>query len=198
MSRVRAASPARPRPAPAPPSILRSEYLVLLLCVVYFLALLPFTPGLAAAGEPRQPSATLLPLFVVADGPDVVLITGGIDLSLTSIIALTSVVGAAVMNGERRLAGGSSARRPGGHRCHAAGRRGRGPAQRRWPSPGFSMPPFIVTLTSMMFFSGLAIWLTQSRNIDNLPAAFRRLGGKTGIGPRRWRWPLAVGAHTCC
>ena len=45
----------------------------------------------------------------------------------------------------------------------------------------FRMPPFIVTLTAMMFFSGFAIWLTKSKNINNLPGAFNALGGKTWI-----------------
>ncbi|MEJ7709379.1 MAG: ABC transporter permease [Pyrinomonadaceae bacterium] len=40
----------------------------------------------------------------------------------------------------------------------------------------FAMPPFIVTLTAMMFFSGLAIWLTQSRNIYGLPSSFLAIG----------------------
>jgi ribose transport system permease protein len=43
------------------------------------------------------------------------------------------------------------------------------------------MPPFIVTLTAMMFFSGLAIWLTTSKNIGDLPAAFNAIGGKVWI-----------------
>jgi ribose transport system permease protein len=38
------------------------------------------------------------------------------------------------------------------------------------------MPAFIVTLTTMMFFSGLAIWLTKSKNIAGLPSAFTSLG----------------------
>jgi ribose/xylose/arabinose/galactoside ABC-type transport system permease subunit len=40
------------------------------------------------------------------------------------------------------------------------------------------MPAFIVTLTTMMFFSGSAIWLTQSRNIFNLPPLFNNIGGQ--------------------
>jgi ribose/xylose/arabinose/galactoside ABC-type transport system permease subunit len=43
------------------------------------------------------------------------------------------------------------------------------------------MPAFIVTLTSMMFVSGLAIWLTRSRNIGNLPAGFSQIGGRLWI-----------------
>jgi ribose/xylose/arabinose/galactoside ABC-type transport system permease subunit len=38
------------------------------------------------------------------------------------------------------------------------------------------MPPFIVTLTAMMFFSGLAIWLTKSKTIYGLPKSFIAIG----------------------
>jgi ribose/xylose/arabinose/galactoside ABC-type transport system permease subunit len=58
----------------------------------------------------------------------------------------------------------------------------------------FRMPPFIVTLTSMMFFSGLAIWFTQSKNIGNLPAVFNALGGKTWLASLISA-PLAGAAH---
>jgi len=43
------------------------------------------------------------------------------------------------------------------------------------------MPPFMVTLASMMGFSGLAVWITQSKNINALPPAFTLLGGRTAI-----------------
>ena len=48
------------------------------------------------------------------------------------------------------------------------------------------MPPFIVTLTTMMFFSGLAIWVTtlltpDGSSIGNLPPGFAFLGqGRIG------------------
>ena len=43
------------------------------------------------------------------------------------------------------------------------------------------MPSFMVTLTTMMFLSGLAIWLTQSKNIPGLPKAFTRIGSQLWI-----------------
>jgi ribose/xylose/arabinose/galactoside ABC-type transport system permease subunit len=43
------------------------------------------------------------------------------------------------------------------------------------------MPPFIVTLTAMMFFSGLAVWLTRSMNVSHLPGSFLALGKDTRI-----------------
>jgi ribose/xylose/arabinose/galactoside ABC-type transport system permease subunit len=38
------------------------------------------------------------------------------------------------------------------------------------------MPPFMVTLTSMMLISGLAVWWTQSKTIHNLPHSFLIFG----------------------
>jgi ribose/xylose/arabinose/galactoside ABC-type transport system permease subunit len=160
--------------------LLQSEYLVLILAGVYFLALLPFTPRLADRGNLGNVLATLLPLFVVAVGQTLVLITGGIDLSVTSIMALTSVVGALAMNGENGWLAGSAWAAPAGLLLMlltgAAAGFLNGAAV-----TGFRMPPFIVTLTSMMFLSGLAVWLTQSRTIYGLPAGFNALGGRTAI-----------------
>jgi ribose/xylose/arabinose/galactoside ABC-type transport system permease subunit len=160
--------------------LLRPEYLVLILSALYFLALLPVTPGFASTENLANLLATLLPLFVVAMGQTIVLVTGGIDLSVTSIIALTSVTGAAVMSGDHGWLAGNPLAVPAGILAMllvgalVGGFNGVAVTQ-------FKMPPFIVTLTSMMFFSGLAIWLTKSRNIGNLPAAFNAIGGRTGV-----------------
>ena len=74
-----------------------SEYLVPGLTVLLFIALAPFTPGLATGAGLLSILGYLLPLLVVAIGMTLVMITGGIDLSVTSIIALASVVGAKLM-----------------------------------------------------------------------------------------------------
>lgn len=74
-----------------------SEHLVLGLTVLLFFALAPFTPGLISSANLLNILGYLLPLFIVAIGMTLVMITGGIDLSVTSIIALTSVVGAKLM-----------------------------------------------------------------------------------------------------
>ncbi len=158
--------------------LILSEYLVLFLSVVYFGALAPFTPGFATIDNLGNLLATLLPLFVVAMGQTLVLITGGIDLSVTAIIALCSITGAAVMNGDHGWLAGHPLAVPAAIAAMllvgtlVGLLNGAAVAQ-------FKMPPFIVTLTGMMFFSGLAVWLTQSKNIGNLPAAFNAIGGKT-------------------
>lgn len=172
---------------------LRSEYLILLLCLIYFVSLAPFTPGLTTPGNFANVLTTLLPLFVVAVGQTVVLIGGGIDLSVTSIMALCSITGAAVMNADHGLLAGQPSAVPigiGAMLLIGALVGGLNGLAITW----FRMPPFIVTLTSMMFFSGLAIWLTQSKNIGNLPPAFN------AIGSRLWMaLPVALllggGAH---
>lgn len=44
------------------------------------------------------------------------------------------------------------------------------------------MPPFMVTLVTMSFFSGFAIYLTRSENIMHLPESFIVIG-RGGLGP---------------
>jgi len=174
-----------------------SEYWVLYLSIVCFLALFPFTPRLASVENLRNIFSNMLPLLIVAIGETIVLITGGIDLSVTSVIGLSSVTGASIMSSDQGLLAGNPA-------APAAAIGGmvlvgalvgwlNGVAVTR-----LRMPPFIVTLTAMMFFSGLAVWLTQSRPIYDLPARFNELGQGA------WLWVpnafviaglLAVSAH---
>jgi ribose/xylose/arabinose/galactoside ABC-type transport system permease subunit len=117
----------------------------------------------------------MLPLLAVAVGQTFVLVTGGIDLSVTSIIALSSVAGGAIMSAETGILGQSAWAVPAGLACML------------WVGiflgslngaavTGLKMPPFIVTLTAMMFFGGLAVWSTQSRNIYGLPEALHQIG----------------------
>ncbi len=160
--------------------VLRSEYFVLLLSAAYCAACAPFTPDFATGGNIANVLATLLPLFVAALGQTVVLITGGIDLSAMSIVALASIAGAAVMSGEQGLLAGSPSAVPAALLAMALVGAAAG-ALNGVAIACLRLPPFIVTLTSMMFFSGLAIALTQSRNIGALPAAFNALGGSTWL-----------------
>jgi ABC-type xylose transport system permease subunit len=155
--------------------LIRSEYLVLLLCGALFTALAPFTPGLATRENAGNMLGSLAPLLIVALGQTLVLIAGGIDLSVTSIIALTSIAGAAVMNRENGWLKDQPLAMPIGVGVMlllgALVGAGNGLAVTK-----LRMPAFIVTLTTMMFFSGLAIWLTKSKNIAGLPSAFTSLG----------------------
>jgi ribose/xylose/arabinose/galactoside ABC-type transport system permease subunit len=149
---------------------LLSDYLVLGLTVLLFGGFLPFTPGLASVENLLNILSYLLPLLIVAIGLTLVMITGGIDLSVTSIIALTSVVGARLMAEQTS----ASALVLGLAAMLALGA-GLG-ALNGAVITLLRLPPFIVTLASMMFLSGFAVWFTHSKNIYNLPASFLLLG----------------------
>ena len=150
-----------------------SEYLVLGLTALLFVVFAPFTPGLATRASFLNILGYLLPLFIVAIGMTVVMIAGGIDLSVTSIIALTSVVGAKLMSEH----GGSAIV---GVVAMLALGAGIGSVNGIIIAL-LRLPPFIVTLASMMFLSGFAVWFTQSKNIYGLPPAFLALGQKLPI-----------------
>ncbi len=158
-----------------PKAVVASEYLILALCALYFAAMAPWVDGFASAGNLGNMFIYMLPLLVVATGQTIVLITAGIDLSVTSIIALASVTGAMVINGDTGVLAGNALATPVGVliMLSVGGAIGllNGLLITR-----FRMPPFIVTLTAMMFFSGFAIWLTKSKSIYNLPAGFLLLG----------------------
>jgi ribose/xylose/arabinose/galactoside ABC-type transport system permease subunit len=174
--------------AARPPAMLRlkvrkfvlSEHLVLWLSILYVTLLGPSVPGFFSTENAVNILLALLPLFLAALGQTFVLITGGIDLSVTSVIGLTSVVGAKVMTAQHGWLGNSPWATPlavlvmlllgtgiGGLNGLAITR--------------LRLPAFIVTFTGMMFFGGLAIWVTQSRNIGALPDSFNRLGGNAWL-----------------
>lgn len=157
--------------------LIRSEYLVLVLCGILLAALAPFTPGLVSTDNFGNVLMNLLPLLVVAVGQTLVLISGGIDLSATSTIALTSVFGGMIMNSSNGWFASHPFAAPlaivlmlllgaviGGFNGLSVTK--------------LRMPAFMVTLTTMMFLSGLAIWLTKSKNISGLPATFTALGNR--------------------
>jgi ribose/xylose/arabinose/galactoside ABC-type transport system permease subunit len=119
-------------------------------------------------------------------GQNLVLITGGIDLSVTSTIAMASVTGAMVMGGEEGILMGSAIATP----AAIIGMMITGAVIGSINGAVVSllrMPPFIVTLTAMMFFSGFAVWMTQSQSIFNLPDSFLAIGQQM-----RFAIPLTV------
>lgn len=173
--------------------LLHSDYLVLCLSLVYFVALAPFTPGFTSRENLANILITLLPLFILAVGQTIVLITGGIDLSVTSIIALCSITGASIMNADSGWLAGSSFAIPASVIAMLLTGALVG-LLNGIAITQFRMPPFIVTLTAMMFFSGLAIWLTHSKNIGDLPDAFNAIGSKTWLA-LPLTLLLAIAAH---
>jgi len=179
---------------------LLSENFVLYLSIVSFAALYLFMPYIASGRNLANISSNMWPLLALVLGQMFVLILGGIDLSQTSIMALTSVVGGMLMTTQLNptlfeksplwgillspegspISGTALAVPVGIVAMLTVGMlvgllNGLAVAK-------FRMPAFMVTLVSMMFFSGLAIYLTKSENIMYLPGGFMMLGSGE-IGP---------------
>ena len=99
--------------------------------------------------------------------------------SRPSIIAMASVVGASVMTGDAGYANGTGFEILAGILAFIAVGSVIG-VFNGMCTTRFNMPPFIVTLTTMMFFSGAAIWYTtvhtDASSIGNLPRAFIEIG----------------------
>ena len=75
-----------------------SEYSILILAALYFLVMWPLLPELASAENLSNFFISMLPLLALAIGQTVVLISGGIDLSMTAVIAAASVLSARIAN----------------------------------------------------------------------------------------------------
>jgi len=141
------------------------------MCLGYYLFMALVTPGFFTANNSWNLLYNFLPLLIIAVGQTFVMLTAGIDLSVTAIVALASVVGGYAMsrdtspvsNPAAAIAAGVFAMLLVGLLVGAFN----GLAVAR-----LKMPAFMVTLTTMIFFSGLAVGLTESQNLYNLPEAF--------------------------
>jgi ribose/xylose/arabinose/galactoside ABC-type transport system permease subunit len=175
------------RPMNAARWLLFSDYLVLALTALYVAALSFFVPEILSPTNLRDVFLEILPLFVAAMGLMMVLMVAQIDLSATSIMAMGCVVGASIMTSQ------------GGYLAGHAG----APVVATLAivvigiligvlngvcTIVFDMPSFLVTLTTMMFFSGAAVWYTAAHtssgsSIGSLPPAFLAIGygGVAGI-----------------
>lgn len=182
-------------------ALLQSQHFVLYLTLAYFAVLSLFIPHMTASRNLANLSSNLWPLLALAIGQMFVLIVGGIDLSQTSIMAMAGVMGAALMcnqadpalfdkcplwgtvlTADGGLLAGSPAAIPVAVLVMLAV--GILIGLINGLSVAFlKMPPFIVTLVSMMFFSGMAILITASENITHLPQAFIAVAGGGKILP---------------
>lgn len=118
---------------------------------------------------------------IIAIGMTMVIITGGIDLSVGSLVALSSVTAAILI---RDFGGGMQAGSGevvlacvcGMLVCAAAG------SLCGWMITAFGIPPFLVSLSLMMMASGMALRVSEGRSIPELPPSFVWLGGKSTLG----------------
>lgn len=120
-------------------------------------------------------------IAVLAVGMTMVIVTGGIDLSVGSLIALSAVLTTLLI---RDVAGGE--------RAGAVGMVGSALAGISACAvvglvsgiviTTFAVPPFIVTLAMMLIASGAAYILSAGQSIYQVPASFIWLGRGTSLG----------------
>jgi ribose/xylose/arabinose/galactoside ABC-type transport system permease subunit len=166
--------------------LLTSEYLVLALTAVYFAAMWAIVPEIASRDTLLDILAAMIPLLVVAIGQTFVLIVAGIDLSAPSILAAASVVGASMMTGEGGFALGTGVPILVGVATFLLSGLFIGLLNGVCVTR-LGMPPFIVTLTTMMFFAGFALFYTSALTDDgssfgDLPSGFVAIGQGTVRG----------------
>jgi ribose transport system permease protein len=120
-------------------------------------------------------------IAIIAIGMTMVIIVGGIDLSVGSLVALSAVIAARLIRdygggGEASVGalfaccGGAIAL------CAAAG------ALNGAFVTGMGIPPFIVTLATMSVASGLASMITRSETINEIPASIMMLTRSSLVG----------------
>ena len=118
-------------------------------------------------------------IAIIAIGMTLVIITAGIDLSVGSLIGLAAVTSTVLI---RDAAGGRDAGVMGMVLCSIAGIAvcaGVGFLSGVCVA-AFRLPAFIVTLAMMLMARGLALTITDSQSINEVPAAFGWLGsGRT-------------------
>jgi ribose transport system permease protein len=119
-------------------------------------------------------------IAIMAVGMTMVIITGGIDLSVGSLIALSAVVTSILI---RDNAGGALATTRGLILCSLAGIAvcGLVGLLSGLMITIFDVPPFIITLSMMKVASGLAFRWSDHQSIHDIPAAFTWLGRGTSI-----------------
>jgi ribose transport system permease protein len=120
-------------------------------------------------------------IAIIAVGMTMVIITGGIDLSVGSLIALSSVVSASLIRG---VGGGRDASTPALIVCCAAGI---AVCAFSGLFTGamvtlFRVPSFIVTLAIMLVASGLAYRISDNQSINQVPDRFVWLGRGADLG----------------
>ena len=139
-----------------------------------------YWPTFLTAGNLLNVANQISVIAIVAIGMTMVIIAGGIDLSVGSLIALSAVITGLVIRewgGATQASIGAMilASAVGILTCGFVGL-ATGIALTR-----FRVPPFIVTLSAMMMVSGIASKLTNNESVYQIPDSFVWLGrGTTG------------------
>ncbi len=132
-----------------------------------------------APGNLRNVADQIAVIAIIAVGMTLVIITGGIDLSVGSLVALGAVLTAELI---RRWGGpGASGGTMAIASLAAIGACGLVGAFSGLVITRFRVPPFIATLAMMQVASGWAFMVARGQSIYDLPPAFTWLGRGAGM-----------------
>jgi ribose transport system permease protein len=137
-------------------------------------------PDFLKADNLRNVANQIVEIAILAVGMTFVVITGGIDLSVGSLMALSAVTATLLI---RDAAGAEGATAGGMFLCCLAGV---GVCAAAGLFSGamvtfFGVPPFIVTLAMMLVARGLASEASAGQSVYQVPASFTALGGGAGV-----------------
>lgn len=153
-----------------------SDRVVWFILAVYFLLSVAYIPNFADINNLTTILVQSADLVIVACGVMFTVLNGGIDFSSTSVMALSSVIGAQFIteNGTGWLAGSPFAIPVAILAMLAIGLVVG--FVNAVAVVGFKMPSFIVTLATMGIGSGIAVWFAEMNSIGSLPESFNFLG----------------------
>lgn len=131
------------------------EQPIILVLIALFAAFAVFADGFADASNISNVLRQTSMLGIVAIGMSIVVLTGGIDLSVGSVVALSTVLVAGLANSYPPIIGINVALIAGALIGFANG----------VLIAGLGLQPIIVTVSSMAIVRGLAMWMSESRPI---------------------------------
>jgi ribose transport system permease protein len=137
-------------------------------------------PAFLTATNLRNVADQIAIIAIIAIGMTMVIITGGIDLSVGSLLALSAVLATLLI---RDFAGGESATTAGLVACGVAAvvLSGLVGAVNGVLVTRFALAPFIVTLGVMQIARGAALRLADGQSINQVPPSFTWLGQGTTL-----------------
>lgn len=149
--------------------------------MVYIIAAFLLIPNFAVRSNLESMIVQVSDIIIVACGMTFVYLNASIDFSVVAVLNLSSVVGAMIMNKSTGLLANSSY----GYLVAMLAMLVIGAiigVVNGLSVVFLKMPSFIVTMTTQLAFSGLALVLTQSVSIANLPTEFLFLGSGKILG----------------
>jgi ribose/xylose/arabinose/galactoside ABC-type transport system permease subunit len=152
-----------------------AEYIILAAIVVEAVVFATITPQFLSVPNLINVALSIAITGILAVGMTMVILTGGIDLSVGSVVALAGVVAATLAS-----SGGS-----GGVALGVAAALGIGLAVGLFDGlviAHLRVPPFVATLAMLTICRGLAFVLSGGRSIGNLPESFNFVGRERVLG----------------